>query len=179
MKIASKLASIALTSGLVVAGFGAVDGMSGTAFADTSGQSTNGNVAVSSGITMTALTPGFTISGAPGATVGTSTAVTYTVETNNPTGYAVTVQSSADTMTPVLPLTTPDTIPIAALTVRQSGGGAYTALNSTGTAVQVHTQGTRSADGGDHLSTDYQIRIPVVAAGTYTAVLNYVATTNL
>jgi hypothetical protein len=125
---------------------------------------------------MTGLTPSFTLTGAPGETVGTTDPVTFNVETNNATGYAVSVLSTSPTMLPPLPLVNLDVIPIAALTVRATGAGSYTPLIA-GTAVTVHSQTTRSANGGDDLSNDYQMRIPVVNADTYTATLNYVAST--
>jgi hypothetical protein len=40
-----------------------------------------------------------------------------------------------------------------------------------------HSQSTRSANGGDDLSNDYQLRVPVVNEDTYSATLDYVATT--
>jgi hypothetical protein len=172
MRITSKLATIALTSGLAVSGITAMAGPASAA----AGGGTTANVGVTSGITMTGLTPSFTLTGAPGATITGLGAVTFNVETNNPSGYAVTVVSATATMLPALPATT-DNIPIGALTVRTSGSGTYVPM-SAGTAVQVHTQPGRSLDGGDSLSNDYQIRIPVVAVDTYSATLNYVATPN-
>ncbi|MDP9074231.1 MAG: hypothetical protein M3N98_08680 [Actinomycetota bacterium] len=160
----------------MVAGFaGSVGGMTSAAFADSSGQSTTANVGVSSGITMTALTSSFLLNGAPGAVVTLPNAVSYNVETNNVAGYAVTVQSVGPTM--VGTGSNVDAIPIAALTARDGGTSiGYAGLsNSAGT--NVHNQSVRSANGGDILHTDYQIRIPVVNADTYTATLNYVATT--
>jgi hypothetical protein len=169
MRIISKLATIALTSGLVVAGF------AGTALAAPGG-TTTANVAVSSGITMTGLTPGFTLSGAPGATVTGIGAVSYNVETNNVAGYSVTVESQTATMAPTLG-GNPDTIPIAVLTARDGGTGiAYAPLSSTGVTT-VHTQAARSINGGDALTTDFMMRIPTVNADTYHATLNYVAST--
>lgn len=152
----------------------------GSASADTSGGSTTANAAVSSGITLTGLTPAFTLTGTPGATVGTGASpVVFNVETNNATGYTVTVQSATATMVANTAGNT-DSIPIGVLTVRESGAGAYTPLTTTGgTAVTVHTQGGRSANGGDPLSTDFQMRMPTVKADTYSATLNYLATTAL
>jgi hypothetical protein len=139
------------------------------------GGTTTANAAVTSGITLTALTPSFTLTGTPGATVTTATPVTYNVETNNPTGYTVTVQSATATMVANTAGNT-DSIPIGVLTVRESGAGAYSPVTTIGgTAVLVHSQGGRSANGGDPLSTDFQMRMPTVNADTYTATLNYLA----
>lgn len=140
------------------------------------GGDTVANVGVTAGLTMTGLTPSFTLTGAPGATVAGLGAVIFNVETNNPTGYSVTVDTAAATLAPATVGNT-DSIPIAALTVRETGTGTYSPLGSG--AVQVHTQGTRSANGGDALSNDYQMRMPVVAVDTYTATLNYLATSTL
>jgi hypothetical protein len=142
---------------------------------DTSTGSTTANVDVTTAIALTGLTSAFTLTGLPGATVTASGAVTMTVTTNNLAGYAVTVESAA----PVLAATAgsnPDSIPITALGVRETGGTTFTALSSTGTDT-VHSQGTRSAEIGDTVSNDYQVVIPFVNEDTYTTTLNYIATT--
>jgi hypothetical protein len=146
----------------------------GSAFAQSSSGSTTANVAVQSGIALTGLTSSFTLTGAPGTTATDAGAVGFNVETNDVAGYAVTVQSAASTLAPQAVGNT-DTIPISALTVRQSGGGSYQPLSNVA-PVLVHSQSGRSANGGDNLSNDYQITVPVVNADTYTATLNYVAT---
>ena len=170
MKITSKLATIALTSGLVVAGF------AGTAFAaSTDPTPTTANVEVSSAITLTNLTPTFTLTGIPGQTVDNVLApVTFNVLTNNTAGYAVTVQSETATMVPAI--ANGDSIAIAALGVRETGTTPYSPMSST-VPVTVHSQDTRSGLTGDALSNDYQITIPNVNSDTYTATLDYVATT--
>lgn len=164
----------ALRAGLLglALGVGSIAGIAGPAGAAPDG-STIANVGVSTGITMTGLTQSFTLSGAPGETVEAVGAVIFNVETNNVAGYSVTVRSTTATMSPPAG-TNPDTIPIADLTVRQTGTSSYTPMSS-GTAVLVHTQPARSANGGDNLSNDYQIRIPVVNLATYSATLNYIA----
>ena len=116
-----------------------------------------------------------TLTGAPGATITGADAVTFNVETNNVAGYAVTVQPAASQMTPALGGNA-DFIPIAALTVREGGTGTYTPLDDVN-PVTVHSQNSRSVNGGDVLTNDFQIRIPVVNVDTYSATLNYVATT--
>jgi hypothetical protein len=129
---------------------------------------------ITSGITLTGLTPGFTLTGAPGATVTSPGAVTYNVETNSTTGYAVTVQAEAASMLPAIPGNV-DLIAIGALTIAEGGTGAYEPLSNT-TPVLVHTQEARSIDGGDDLVSDFRIRMPVVDADTYTATLDYLVT---
>jgi len=134
--------------------------------------STTANVGVESGITMTGLTSSFTLTGTPGATVSSVGAVTFNVETNNVAGYVVTVESESATMDPVTGGNL-DTIPIGDLTVRETGTSTYTALSGP---ISVHSQSARSLNGGDDLSNDFQIRVPVVNTDTYTATLDYVAT---
>lgn len=153
-------------------------GVSSTAFAapgQTSADSTEANVEVLSAIGLTALTPDFLLTGLPGATVAGLGAVTMNVSTNNLAGYAVTVQSASATLDPAA-VGNPDTIPIGALSVRETGSTAYTPV-SDAAPVTVHTQGTRSAQGGDTISNDYRVVIPFVNEDTYTTTLNYIATT--
>jgi hypothetical protein len=156
-----------IAAALVAAALG---GTAGSASADDN-MDTTANAVVESGITLTALTGSFDLTGTPGATVQ-SVPVTYNVETNNPTGYTVTVLSASSTMDPAVP--NGDSIPIADLTVRETGPGAYSAVSST-VGVPVHTQSARSANGGDNLSSEFQMRIPTVQAATYSATLNYLA----
>jgi hypothetical protein len=144
---------------------------------DTSTDTTDAHIGVSGAISLSGLTSSFTLNGLPGATVTGAAAVTMNVSTNNLAGYDVTVQSQTDTIDPDL-LTNPDSIPIGALSVRKSGSGAYTALDGpSGQPVTVVTKAARSAAGGDAVSNDYQIAIPFVNTGTYTATLDYIATT--
>ncbi len=155
-------------------------GMAGTASAATDTDPTNAHVEVSSSLVLSALSSDFTLTGIPGATVEGLGKVVFNVETNNSAGYAVTVQSR----TAVLAGTSGnlDTIPIEALSVKESAGAVNTTnadykAVSDATAKQVHTQDTKSASGGDALSNDYQVVIPFVNSDTYTATLDYVATT--
>jgi hypothetical protein len=149
-------------------------GLAGTASAATAGGDTVANVGVGSAITLTALTPNFTLTGIPGETVPGVGAVTFNVATNNTAGYAVTVQSAAATMVGTGGNT--ESIPIGALSVRETGTTPYTPLSSTA-PVSVHRQLTHSVAAGDSLSNDYQVVIPFVNSDTYHATLNYVATT--
>ena len=162
-----------LVGAVAIAAFAVASAGSAAAVEDS--DTTDANVLVGSAITLTDLTPNFELSGMPGATVAGLAAVTYTVETNNAAGYSVTVQSQTPTMVANAVGNT-DSIPIAALTAREAGIGAYTALSSA-VALPVHSQATRSAEGGDDLATDFQIVIPFVNSDTYTATLDYVAAT--
>jgi len=170
-RVGRSIAGVAMAAALLSA-FG---GVASAAPGDTSTGSTTAHVGVESGITMTGLTASFTLTGAPGATITGADAVTFNVETNNVAGYAVTVQPAASQMTPALGGNA-DFIPIAALTVREGGTGTYTPLDDVN-PVTVHSQNSRSVNGGDVLTNDFQIRIPVVNVDTYSATLNYVATT--
>ena len=153
--------------------------VAGTAYAapgDTSNDTTTANVEVTGAITLSALTPTFTLVGLPGATVIGAAAVSMLVETNNIAGYAVTVQSTTDTLDPADPVGNTDSIPIGALSVKESTATSYTPVSDTA-AVTVHSQATRSAVGGDAIVNDYKVVIPFVNADTYSTTLNYVATT--
>ncbi len=148
---------------------------SGVASAADATDSTTANVVVGGVITLTALSNSFTLSGNPGQTVTTATPVTMTVTTNNATGYSVTVEPASPDLTGALPGNT-DTIPTTLLQVRETGGGAFTALDPT-TPTQVFTSNTPSAADGDTISNDYQITIPFVQPDTYSGTLNYIAST--
>jgi hypothetical protein len=142
---------------------------------DTAEGSTDANVAVDSSIVLSGLTDEFTLSGIPGATVSQIGAVTFNVKTNSLAGYSVTVQSQTATLAGTSG--NADAIPIGALFVRETGATtAFIPMSATGTAL-VHTQTTRSAEPGDSLSNDYRVVIPFVNEDTYTATLDYVATT--
>jgi hypothetical protein len=156
-----------------------VVGLAGTATAEeTPPESTIANVGVGSSIALTGLTESFLLTGVPGATVTGVGAVAYTVLTNNLAGYSVTVQSQTATLAPTAVGNT-DSIPIGALSARDSTATAFTAVNAVGTAATatVHTQDERSAELGDALTTDFRVVIPFVNTDTYSATLDYVATT--
>lgn len=139
--------------------------------------STIANVEVQAAIALTGLTTDFTLSGAPGATVTTgANAVAMNVETNNRTGYSVTVQPAADELVPDDQLANGDTIPVTALAVREAGANAFTAFTDALTPITVHSQANRSAQGGDTITNDYQVLIPFVNTDTYSVTLDYVAT---
>lgn len=163
--------ALAATAGLLVA---ASQLPAAAAPGQTSEDTTVANVEVGSTISLSGLTPSFTLTGLAGDLITGLDAVSYTVTTNNVAGYSVTVQAESPTLDPAGAST--DTIPIENLRVRADDSGAYTALSDTA-AVTLRTQATRSAQGGDDYSDDYQVQIPFVASDTYSATLDYVATT--
>lgn len=134
---------------------------------------TTANVVVGSAITLTNLSPSFTLSGNPGD-VPAAAAVSYTVTTNNATGYNVTVQP--ETATLVGTGTNTATIPFSSLQV----DGTALPAPAPATPVQVHNQTTPSLATGDNLTDNYTMPggIPFVAPDTYTGKIDYVATTN-
>jgi len=166
---------LVLTTGVVTVLAGMATGANAVP-GQTSTETTTANVIVGSSITLTGLVSSFSLTGNPGVTVSTTTpAVTMTVTTNNNEGYAVTVQPQTATMNPATVGNT-NSIPIGDLTVREAGTIPYSPL-TFGTPVQVHTQSTPSAEAGDTITNDFQITIPFVIPDTYSAVLDYVATT--
>ena len=144
------------------------------AMAATDTGSTDASVEVTTAISLTGLTDAFTLTGAPGDTVAEAGVVTFNVRTNNASGYIVTAQAATPTLVAAEPGNV-DSIPIAALSVRE--GAAAFAPMSSATAVPVHSQATKSDELGDELSNDYQVVVPFVNSGTYTATLNYIAST--
>lgn len=157
----------ALGTGLVLVG-----SVAAPALAASSG-STIANASVNSTITLSGLTPSFTMAGDPNTTVTAAGAVTMNVLTNNKTGYTVTVQAAGATMAPVTTGNT-DSIPIANLSVRQTGTTTYAPLSNT-TPVTVRNQATKSGASGDTVSNDFSLAIPFVNSDTYRVTLNYVA----
>ncbi|WP_374947810.1 hypothetical protein [Agreia sp.] len=159
-------AALASTAALLAGG-----GLAANAATDS--DTTEAHVEVETAISLTALTDEFTLTGAPSDVVTDADAVTFTVETNNIAGYSVTVQSTTATLLPET-AGNPDSIPIGALSVTGDTGSG--ALSST-VPVTVHTQATRSAEGGDDLTNGYTVTIPFVNSDTYTTTLTYVAAT--
>jgi hypothetical protein len=150
----------------------------GQALAAASPGTSIANVAVSSGIAITALTPAFTLTGIPGDTPVDIGAVTMDVFSNNATGYNVTVEAAGPSL--VGTGTNLDVIPVTDLSVEETGGTGYLPLSSTA-ATTVYTQATPSAaTPGDALSNDYEFNtgIPDVTPDTYSVTLDYVATDN-
>jgi len=145
---------------------------------DTSDDTSVANVRGTSSILLSVPTPSFTLNGLPGASVTGLAPVTMNVSTNSLGGYAVTVLA-ADQVLSATDAGNPDSIPMVALQVRESAegdNGSFTSLSDAG-SVSVHTQGVRSAEGGDALSNDFRVTIPFGAEDMYAVTLNYVATT--
>jgi hypothetical protein len=175
-----RFGAAAVGAGLVVAAF-LPAGQAVAAIDPSSPGTTVANVDVGSAIVLSNLTPSFTLTGFPGDSPQDLNAVTMNVETNNSTGYNVTVTPEA----PVLSGTgtNPDTIPVSDLSVREHTTGTYAALSGDTPAVPVtvYNQATRSAvDTGDNLSNDYEFNTPIpnVRTDTYSVTLDYVASTN-
>ncbi|WP_410816491.1 putative Ig domain-containing protein [Micromonospora sp. 050-3] len=132
-------------------------------------------VVAAQSITLSGLPAGFTLTGRPQQVVGQPEAVTMTVTTNSPTGYAVTVRGLAPELVGANP-ENPYTIPIENLRVRESGTSVFRGLSDV-TPVVVHRQSGPSAPGGDAIGNDYEVSIPAVVADEYSATLEYVAIT--
>ena len=126
-------------------------------------------------LTLTDLTPAFTLAGEPDSTASRDDAVTMTVTTNSATGYTVSVQADEPVLSPSTAGNT-GTIPVGRLSVRGAGTGSFQPLSDTA-AVTVHDQDRPSAPGGDAISNDYEIDVPYVPSDTYTGTLDYVAAT--
>lgn len=165
LQLAAGIAAIG--TGLVLVG-----SVAAPALAASSG-STTANAAVGSTITLSGLTPSFTMAGDPNTTVTAAAPVTMNVLTNNRTGYTVTVQAAGLTMAPVT-IGNTDSIPIANLKVRETGTTTYTPLSNIA-PVTVHSQATKSGVAGDTVSNDFSLAIPFVNSDTYRVTLTYVA----
>jgi hypothetical protein len=171
----------ALISGLsaTVLGLVAVAALpAGQALAASSPGTTIANVDVTGAIVLSNLTPSFTLTGSPADSPFEIGAVHMDVFTNNTSGYNVTVQPETDLL-PAAPGNT-DTIPVSDLSVRETTTGTYQAL-SLDSPVTVFTKSARSiAAPGDALSNDYEFNTPIpdVTSDTYSATLDYIASTN-
>lgn len=174
----SGLGRALLTGAAVVALVGAMAGTASAAPGDTSTDTVDANVGVSSSISLTGLPGSFTLNGIPGSTVTGGADVGFLVTTNNFGGYSVGVLSEGTELLPPnpgpLPLN-PDTIPIANLSVRETGTATFTPLDTV-TPVVVGGGTAASAAGGDAITNDYRVVIPLVRSATYTVTLDYVAT---
>lgn len=169
-----RLAQMLAGPAFVLAGLGMFVAQGSAASASNTG-TTTANVAVSNAITLSALTPSFTLSGDPGTTVTQDGAVTMNVDTNNATGYTVSVQPTAANL--VGTGSNSFTIPVGDLQVRETGQQFFSPLNPA-FQLHVYSQDTPSAAGGDNLSNDYQIQIPDgTPPDTYSVTLDYVAAT--
>jgi hypothetical protein len=149
----------------------------GQALAASSPGTTIANVDVTGAIVLSNLTPSFTLTGSPGDSPFEIGAVTMDVFTNNTSGYNVTVQPETNLLGTGA---NTDTIPAADLSVRETTTGTYQPLSLTA-PVTVFTKESRSiATPGDALSNDYEFNTPIpdVTSDTYSATLDYIASTN-
>lgn len=154
---------------LAVAGLAATMAIGPAAFADDA--VTTANAEVASTITLTG-DAAFTLAGAPGVTATGGSGLTAT--SNNSTGYNITVTANQATLAGTG--TNPDTIPVISLQVADSSS-TLTALSTT-VPVTVHTQATKSADGGDAVTANYSLAMPWVTADTYSGGLTFTAAAN-
>jgi hypothetical protein len=168
---------VVAAAAVAVAGIGLLAAPAGAVPGQTATGSTTGNVEVGSAITLTDLTPAFTITGTPGDTAAAAAPVTMTVTTNNFEGYAVTVEPQTANLTGAVPGNT-DVIPVGSLEVSgpSQGDGNFAGL-TFGTPTEVLTKAAASAELGDTVTNTYQMTVPFVQPDTYSVVLDYVATT--
>jgi uncharacterized repeat protein (TIGR01451 family) len=128
---------------------------------------------VNSGITISGLTSGFTLTGPANSTVTAQGSVTMTITTANPAGYFVSVRAVGNPAA-----ATPqnlDSLPLSSLSVRGSGT-VFTPL-STQSALTVYSQNTATGPSGNAVSNDYRVQIPFIAADTYSTQLQYIVGT--
>jgi hypothetical protein len=142
---------------------------------DFSSDTVGAHIGITSAITLSGLTADFTINASIVGTTLAADAVAYTVNTNNVGGYNVTVNSESPTLTAAQAGNT-DTIPIASLGVRLAGAAAFTPMAEA--KYEITNKATRSAAGGDDYTNDFSITPGFVADGTYSTVLDYIATAN-
>ena len=145
----------------------------GASGADTPGAgSTDATVIVETGILLEGLPAGVSLTGQPGETATNATPFEYTVYSNDTSGYTVTVQAQTASL---IQNGGADTIEVGRLLVQDGGNvptHTWAGLSST-TPTPVYTNENQSATDGDLLSTDFQMKIPVVDSDTYTVTLNY------
>ena len=127
-------------------------------------------------LTLTGLTPSFTLSGLPNTTVTGLGATSMTVTTNSAGGYVVTVQATTGTLAPAI-LGNSDSIPISALSVGDSGTTLFTEVpGPAGLPFVVQNQGSPTGPNGFAVSNDFKVAIPFVAPDTYSTTLEYIVT---
>ncbi|GAA5769112.1 hypothetical protein [Streptosporangium roseum] len=173
-----RIGRVAMAAGTLVAGIvlsmGETSSAAKAAPGDTASDTTEARVVVTGAITLTDLTPSFTLTGRPRQTVDTADPVSFTVTTNNFAGYTVTVFPATGELLGTAG--NPETIPVSSLLVEQIPGGPFVPL-ALGDPVEVFRKTAPSAADGDDFSHNYRITIPFVRPDTYTGTINYVATT--
>jgi len=155
-------------------------------------ETTTANLAVNSAIALTGLTTSFTLTGLPGETAEADDAVSMNVLSNDPTGYTVQTEATADNMTSTVRTTGSNlTIPAIGAGPTAPGLEFRDGTGQTGTHVGTFTPVTLayqttdtatglSATGGDTVSTDWEYaNIPVTNTDTYAVTLNYIAVNSL
>ncbi len=175
MSTTSRVRALVMGLAVACATVGGVSGQVSPAQAISDSGSTGVTVQVGLSITLTDLTPSFTLTGNPGDQVPANGAVSMRVTTNSPNGYTVTVQPAAATLIEANGGT--DTFSVGSLQVRGPALLNFTSL-AFGTALTVAGKDGPSDPAGDVITNDYQVTIPFVRPGTYTGTLNYVASTN-
>lgn len=168
---------LAFRAGVGAAATALLLGLSGApAFAET--DTLNVTVNVSEALVFSVTQSSITLDIAPG--VPDSATVSMNVLTNNPTGYDVTVAGQTANFDAALPAND-GVLPIGALTV--SGGDLISPQSVPGpdpaSALEIASQGTASEDGGDVINTTFSMAGQNVPADTYTATLDFVATTTV
>jgi hypothetical protein len=131
-------------------------------------------VEITTVLTLTGLTPSFALTGEPG-TVVSADLVALNVATNDLAGYVVTIQSR----TPAMVAATrgnEDSIPIGAVSVRDSGAQSFSSLSDT-RPVTVHRRSGPTGEAGEDVGNEFRAAFPEVEKDTYIATLDYVAAT--
>lgn len=138
---------------------------------------TTANIIVGGAITIADLDESFDIEGFPGDEAQTDDPVTFTVTTNNATGFNVTVQPDAAELTPA-DTENEDAIDFADLEVELiDDPGTFVSLNPA-EPVEVYNQGSPTGDEGEDLAHNYELTIPFVQEDTYSGSITYVAAVN-
>jgi hypothetical protein len=157
-----------------VAGLAAVLHGSPAAADSDAGRSTI-HVEVAGAITLTDLTPSFSLTGAPGS-VETSPPVSMTITTNNVAGYRVTVEPAGTALAPGTSGNA-DVISTDRIEVRGPVQGATFQSLDPGTPLLVATRDEASAADGDTVDNLFRLAVPAVRPDTYSGQLNFVVTT--
>lgn len=142
-------------------------------------------VEVESSIQLTMIDDAITLEGLAAATGVTDSdnQMSYKVETNNITGYAVSVIADQENLLPADTQVNTDVIPVSAITVANDDDGTAGTATAGGvlsdqTAVDLYSQAQRSIEGGDTLVSNFEVDIPFVNADSYTGTVTFTAVAN-
>jgi hypothetical protein len=128
-------------------------------------------VQITIGLSMNLNDQSLTLQGQTGSTIsGPDNSLTYTVTTNDNSGYTVNAQAGSPTLTTS---GTTDSIPFDALTAT-----GVTGTFGLGGGGALYTQAAPSAPGGDSHRATFTARIPFVSDGTYSGFINFTALAN-